>query len=456
MNFLGIDIGTSSICGIVYNTVSKDIVSIAKINNTDMLSCNVWEKVQDANAIVDIVLDLIQELRIQYPDIKGIGLSGQMHGILYVNAEGEAVSPLYTWQDMRGSLLYKDGMSYAAYLSKQTGFPLSTGFGLVTHYYNKVNSLVPQNAVKLCTIMDYTAIRLTGKCEPLVDCSNAASLGFFDKEKLAFDKEALWNVGIDSSILPEIGKAFSRVGHYENISVYTAIGDNQASFLGSIRDIRHSIHITVGTSSQISVYSEDYVNVPLLDTRPLPGGGYILVGAALCGGCSFSLLKKFFSETIKLYTGEEMDDTDLYKIMVSVPYKEVQEDDIRVETLFGGTRSHPEKRGKIMNISCLNWHPENLIRGFLEGMSQELYDFYQLLPNSVRERKTILVGSGNGIKRNPLLCQILEERFKCHLQVSACREEAALGACICGMVGNGYINNFTDFEYNIRVYEFDK
>ena len=445
MNFLGIDIGTSSICGIVYNTVSKDIVSIAKINNTDMLSCNVWEKVQDANAIVDIVLDLIQELRIQYPDIKGIGLSGQMHGILYVNAEGEAVSPLYTWQDMRGSLLYKDGMSYAAYLSKQTGFPLSTGFGLVTHYYNKVNSLVPQNAVKLCTIMDYTAMRLTGKCEPLVDCSNAASLGFFDKEKLAFDKEAMWNVGIDNSILPEIGKAFSRVGHYENISVYTAIGDNQASFLGSIRDIRHSIHITVGTSSQISVYSDDYVNVPLLDTRPLPGGGYILVGAALCGGCSFSLLKKFFSETIKLYTGEEMDDTDLYKIMVSVPYKEVQEDDIRVETLFGGTRSHPEKRGKIMNISCLNWHPENLIRGFLEGMSQELYDFYQLLPNSIRERKTILVGSGNGIKRNPLLCQILEERFKCHLQVSACREEAALGACICGMVGNGYINNFTDF-----------
>ena len=445
MNFLGIDIGTSSICGIVYNTVSKDIVSIAKINNTDMLSCNVWEKVQDANAIVDIVLDLIQELRIQYPDIKGIGLSGQMHGILYVNAEGEAVSPLYTWQDMRGSLLYKDGMSYAAYLSKQTGFPLSTGFGLVTHYYNKVNSLVPQNAVKLCTIMDYTAMRLTGKCEPLVDCSNAASLGFFDKEKLAFDKEALWNVGIDNSILPEIGKAFSRVGHYENISVYTAIGDNQASFLGSIRDIRHSIHITVGTSSQISVYSDDYVNVPLLDTRPLPGGGYILVGAALCGGCSFSLLKKFFSETIKLYTGEEMDDTDLYKIMVSVPYKEVQEDDIRVETLFGGTRSHPEKRGKIMNISCLNWHPENLIRGFLEGMSQELYDFYQLLPNSIRERKTILVGSGNGIKRNPLLCQIFEERFKCHLQVSACREEAALGACICGMVGNGYINNFTDF-----------
>lgn len=445
MNFLGIDIGTSSICGIVYNTVSKDIVSIAKINNTDMLSCNVWEKVQDANAIVDIVLDLIQELRIHIWDIKGIGLSGQMHGILYVNAEGEAVSPLYTWQDMRGSLLYKDGMSYAAYLSKQTGFPLSTGFGLVTHYYNKVNSLVPQNAVKLCTIMDYTAMRLTGKCEPLVDCSNAASLGFFDKEKLAFDKEALWNVGIDNSILPEIGKAFSRVGHYENISVYTAIGDNQASFLGSIRDIRHSIHITVGTSSQISVYSDDYVNVPLLDTRPLPGGGYILVGAALCGGCSFSLLKKFFSETIKLYTGEEMDDTDLYKIMVSVPYKEVQEDDIRVETLFGGTRSHPEKRGKIMNISCLNWHPENLIRGFLEGMSQELYDFYQLLPNSIRERKTILVGSGNGIKRNPLLCQILEERFKCHLQVSACREEAALGACICGMVGNGYINNFTDF-----------
>ena len=101
-------------------------------------------------------------------------------------------------------------------------------------------------------------------------------------------------MGFATLICRKLVKHFSRVGHYENISVYTAIGDNQASFLGSIRDIRHSIHITVGTSSQISVYSDDYVNVPLLDTRPLPGGGYILVGAALCGGCSFSLLKKFF------------------------------------------------------------------------------------------------------------------------------------------------------------------
>lgn len=131
--------------------------------------------------------------------------------------------------------------------------------------------------------------------------------------------------------------------------------------------------------------------------------------------------------------------------MVSVPYKKSQTDDIRVDTLFDGTRQHPEKRGKIMNISRQNWNPENLIRGFLEGMSQELYDFYQLLPDSVREKKTILVGSGNGIKKNPLLCRILEERFNCHLQVSSCREEAALGACICGMVGNGYIGNFTDF-----------
>lgn len=445
MNYLGIDIGTSSICGVVCNAASKNIVSIVKINNTDIQSCNMWEKTQDATAIVNIVLELIQEFYIQYPDIKGIGLSGQMHGILYIDAEGLAVSPLYTWQDMRGSLLYKDGISYAAYLSRRTGFSLSTGFGLVTHYYNKVNGLIPRNAVKLCTIMDYVAMRLTGRCVPLIDCTNAASLGFFNKEELFFDKDSLRSVEIDCSILPEVGKDFSQVGHYKDIPVYTAIGDNQASFLGSVRDIRHSIHITVGTSSQISVYSDTYMNVPLLDIRPLPGGGYILVGATLCGGCSFALLKKFFEETIRLMTGKEMADTDLYKIMVSVPYEKNQMSDIRVDTLFDGTRQHPEKRGQITNISRLNWNPENLIRGFLEGMSQELYDFYQLLPNYVRKEKTILVGSGNGIKKNPLLCRILEERFNCHLQASSCGEEAALGACICGMIGNGYISHFTDF-----------
>lgn len=448
MCYLGIDIGTSSICGVVYHTSSKKIRSITRENGAGIVSSNTWEKAQDAEAIVRIVRSLIDELEKDGTHVRGIGLSGQMHGVLYVDKEGKALSPLYTWQDMRGGLPYKEGWSYASYLSEATGLALSSGFGLVTHFYNLVNGLVPEGATKISTIMDYVAMRLTGREAPLMDASNAASLGFFDKRRSCFDEGALERVGIDTSILPELGDTASLVGYYQRIPVYTAIGDNQASFLGSVRSFERSIHVTVGTSSQLSVYSDTYIEVPSLETRPLPGGGYILVGAALCGGCAFSMLKSFFQDLVRMCSGTGMSDTELYAIMSSVPYKKEASEDIRVDTLFDGTRSHPELRGRITNISRYNWTPENLVLGFLRGMSRELFDFYRLLPSSIRAGKDLLIGSGNGIRKNPLLREILEEYFRVPLRVSKCQEEAALGACLCGMLGADHITRFSDFEYD--------
>ena len=448
MCYLGIDIGTSSICGVVYHTSSKKIRSITRENGAGIVSSNTWEKAQDAEAIVRIVRSLIDELEKDGTHVRGIGLSGQMHGVLYMDKEGKALSPLYTWQDMRGGLPYKERWSYASYLSEATGLALSSGFGLVTHFYNLVNGLVPEGATKIGTIMDYVAMRLTGREAPLMDASNAASLGFFDKRRSCFDEGALERVGIDTSVLPELGDTASLVGYYQRIPVYTAIGDNQASFLGSVRSFERSIHVTVGTSSQLSVYSDTYIEVPSLETRPLPGGGYILVGAALCGGCAFSMLKNFFQDLVRMCSGTGMSDTELYAIMSSVPYKKEASEDIRVDTLFDGTRSHPELRGRITNISRYNWTPENLVLGFLRGMSRELFDFYRLLPSSIRAGKDLLIGSGNGIRKNPLLREILEEYFRVPLRVSKCQEEAALGACLCGMLGVGHITRFSDFEYD--------
>ena len=59
MCYLGIDIGTSSICGVVYHTSSKKIRSITRENGAGIVSSNTWEKAQDAEAIVRIVRSLI-------------------------------------------------------------------------------------------------------------------------------------------------------------------------------------------------------------------------------------------------------------------------------------------------------------------------------------------------------------------------------------------------------------
>lgn len=446
MHFIGIDIGTSSICGVAYNFSTKETESITKENDTYITSPNQWERAQDAKTILSIVLDIIHDFQAKYSDIKGIGMTGQMHGIVYVDADGEAVSPLYTWQDNRGNLSYKDNLSYAAFLTANTGSSVSSGFGLVTHFYNLKNELVPTDAVKLCTIMDYVVMKLAGKNTPLTDYSNAASLGFFKKDQLIFDIPSLQKAGINASILPDMGESASFVGLFEEIPVYSAIGDNQASFLGSVHDVEHSIHVTVGTSSQISVYSDKYIEVESLETRPLPGGGYILVGATLCGGSSFAMLKNFFADTLAFFLEKEgkeaIDDLSLYQKMTSIPFQAHVDEDLIVETFFDGTRLQPEKRGEITNISLSNLTPENVILGFLKGISETLYNFYQLIPESLKNDKTLLIGSGNGIKKNPLLCEAFEERFQHSMHLSAIQEEAAFGACMCAIVGGKYSEHF--------------
>ncbi len=430
MYFIGIDIGTSSICGVAYCPATGESASITKENHATITAHDTWDKKQDPDIIIGIVSDIIADFRSRFSDISGIGFSGQMHGIVYTDIRGNAVSPLYTWQDGRGNLDFKDGTSYVDSLKALSGYPLATGYGLVTHFYNLKNGLIPDNAAKLCTIMDYAVMRLTGRTTPLIDPSNAAALGLFDKRQLAFDRTAVSKAGMDTDILPEVATSVSAAGYFEGIPVYTAIGDNQASFLGSVRDKEHSIQITVGTSSQISIYSKEYLEVPSLDTRPLPGGGYLLVGAALCGGYSYALLKNFFKDTVCLFTDREPSDADLYRIMTATPYQVPTPESLTAETLFLGTRENPGKRGSIANISASNLTPQNLILAFVQGVCSELYDFFELLPETLKQDKTILVGSGNGLKRNNLLRKALEGRFARPLQLSDVQEEAAFGACV--------------------------
>ena len=431
MYCIGIDIGTSSICGVAYDLHTKQCLTVARENDTNLFSDNQWEKRQKVGQIEAIVRGMLQQFQKQCKDILGICLTGQMHGILYTDEHGEALSPLYTWQDGRGNLIYKNNRSYVDCLNQASGYPLATGYGLITHFYNQCNGEVPDGAHKLCTIMDYIAMKLCNREHPLADPSNAAGLGLFDKKQLRFDIPACVAAGISPDILPEVVQPGTLVGHYGDIPVYTAIGDNQAAYLGAVQDFQCSIHVTVGTSSQLSVYSDQYMEVEGMDTRPLPTGGYLLVGAPLCGGASFAMLKNFFVEVLKFFTGQQWNAKDVYRMMANVPYRHSTEDDLRVETLFSGTRLQPEKRGRINGISLSNLTPENLVRGFLMGISRELHDFYRLLPEEIRQNKTLLIGSGNGIRKNPLLKKIFEECFEMPLRLSEIQEEAAFGACMC-------------------------
>ena len=427
MKTLGLDIGTTSICAVIYDSAEGVLTSRTVCNNS-FLPGESWERIQDPLLIYTTADTLVRELLAEHPDTAAIGLSGQMHGILYLDASGDPVSPLYTWQDGRGQLPYDETQSWSDRLSALTGYPLASGYGLVTHYYNLHHGLVPENAAKLCTVQDYLAMKFSGRTVPVTDATNAASLGLYDPKIHGFDPVALKACGIDPSLLPDITTTPRLGTGILGIPVYAAIGDNQASFLGAAGGRTDALLINMGTGGQISVYSSDFLQIPSLETRPFPDGGWLLVGASLCGGRSYALLESFFRETVKMVTGQEISAYDAMD--ATLAQADRFHDPLQVVTTFQGTRKDPGLRGSIRNISAENFTPAHLIYGVMEGMARELYDMYRSFLNSGGTAPAVIIGSGNGLRKNPHLRRVFEHTFGAPLTLSGNDEEAACGAAI--------------------------
>jgi sedoheptulokinase len=309
----------------------------------------------------------------------------------------------------------------------------------VTHFYHLKNRSVPSAAATLCTIGDYVAMQLAHQSRPVIDATNGASLGVFDLSARTFDESAIKHAGINTRILPDVVASGTRIGlTSKNIPVYAALGDNQASFIGAVKDIRHSFLVNMGTGGQISTYSSELQRIDALDTRPFPSCGYLLVGASICGGRSYALLKQFFKNVCALFGNENMDDTRIYKIMNTVDSSPAKsENKIVVDTCFQGTRLNPLARGSINNISFDNFTPQQFVTGFLEGSVTELYGFYKKIPLRIRQRIRVMAGSGNGIRENKRLRNIFEKQFGYPLCVPRFKEEAAVGAALCAATGSG-------------------
>ena len=195
MKTAGIDIGTTTISGVVLereeNGQAKILEAKTVENGCFVETGNDWERIQYAKEIVERAVNLLDYFLEKYPHVERIGLTGQMHGIVYVDKEGNCVSPLYTWQDARGSIYDGDQIPLTEEIRERCQIHAASGYGLVTHIYNIRHNLVPDSALSFCTIMDYFGMYLTGRKKPLVHVSNAAGFGFFDSHKMCFEKEKL-------------------------------------------------------------------------------------------------------------------------------------------------------------------------------------------------------------------------------------------------------------------------
>ena len=435
MRAMGIDIGTTTVSVILLDSESGELFGSRTISHQAFIEGKLpVNRVQDAEKLYSLTEKAARELSEEFGKPDSIGLTGQMHGVLYVDKEGKAVTPLYTWQDGSGELLLENGES-SVQLLKEVGAAAS-GYGLVTHFYLQKKGQIPKEAVKMTTISDYVAMRMCGNTCPVIGLDMAASWGCFDLEKQEFLYEKLKEAGVDISYLPEVRSGHFLAGENEKgVPVMGSVGDNQASLFGSVRDLKDTVLLNVGTGSQISFVTEDFVKCGgSVELRPCTENSYILVGASLCGGRAYAMLEQFYREIAAMGNGTGAGKS-LYAYMQeqAEAFLEKYGEDAawKVDTAFSGTRSDPSRRGMITGIGVENFHPGAMTVGVIRGILEELHDQYEQMCRLTGKKAIHLAGSGNGIRRNPLMRKMAEKMFGMPMDVAEYEEEAAYGAAVC-------------------------
>ena len=450
MKAIGIDIGTTTICGIVLDTDDGQVLDVRTKANTSVLAGRSWEKIQDPKVIIDTVYSIYEDFKKKFQDIGCIGITGQMHGIVYTDAQGQAVSPLYTWQDESGNQKDRSGKLYVEKLKELTGYPMATGFGCTTHYYMLQNGQVPSGAVSFATIPDYAGMQLTGNTRPVLTPSLAASLGCFNLEKLEFDSGALQAASIDPAFLPECKNGYVIIGETsEGIPVAAAIGDNQASVLGSVKDAVNSVLINVGTGSQVSAGIDHFIAPEHVELRPLADRDYILAGSSLCGGRAYAALESFLRQMVTALTGQECD--RLYgKMAQLLEAAGDKPSSLIANTRYCGTRENPSITGSFTNLTLDNFTPQDFVQSVLYGIAEELETFHKEMIRQGASAPSYLVGSGNGIRQNPYLQKIFERIYKLPMQIPLHHEEASYGAALYAMTASGMKKSMQEAQALIR------
>ncbi|MDR3313068.1 MAG: hypothetical protein LBS96_01265 [Oscillospiraceae bacterium] len=438
MPYLGLDIGTTSISAVVLSPEGGAPLYARTIPNAGGLpSARSYERTQDPLRIRSDCFALAAEAMAQTPGVRGVGLTGQMHGLLYLDASGAPCSPLYTWEDESGNELLPGGdATYAGALQALTHYPVASGFGCVTLHAHASQGKIPPGAAQICTIHDYIAMALCGLQRPVMHTSDAASFGLFDLHAQRFDAAAIQKAGLPAALFPAVTKQAQALGHYRGIPVHVAIGDNQASFLGAAAQPEESVLVNFGTGSQLSMttpWLPPEEIAPGAELRPLGGDQFLYVGSALCGGRAWAALAAVPLSNQQDLRQDAKRDREAAYARLDALVRDLNPpppgEALVVDTRFAGTRQNPGLRGGIQNLGLENFTPRHLAWGVLFGMAEELHQFYRA-SGLVRGR---LIGAGNALRKNAALRLAVEQTFGLPLHIPPATEEAACGAARCAM-----------------------
>jgi xylulokinase len=440
---LGIDIGTSSVKSMIMEAEGK-VLGFSQIEYAIDIPAPGYAE-QDPNVWWDLVCKTstmaLEQAGLAGSDIAGIGISGQMHGLVALDEFGISLRPSIIWCDQR-TVKEKERLERLfskAQLGAMIKNPIAAGFQLLSLLWMKEHELELFSKIKhVLTPKDYIRYRLTGIIAG--ESTDASGTSAFDPANRIWSLALLASVGIDAALFPVTHEPWEICGSvtqsaaadsllYPGTPVVFGGADQPMQAIGNGIINPGTASCTLGTGGQLFTPLEKPIYDPELRTHmythATPNRWYLL-GATLNAGLS---LKWLANNILRNQDYGQLDDKANQIAagsdgLVFLPY------------LTGERTPHmdPLSKGMFYGLT-LNHTDSHMVRAVLEGVAYSLRDCLEIF-NSLNIKTDRIIVSGGGAK-SMLWKQIMADILDRDIYTSEMEEQACVGAIITAAVGIG-------------------
>ncbi len=444
MYWLGIDVGTGGSRALLVDAKGRVQHSFITPHEDMRMLRPLWAE-QDPRdwwrASQQAVKGVLAQASVDGTAIRGVGLTGQMHGLVLLDAKNEVIRPALIWCDQR-SQEQVDGIN--AKLSPEMvvnsiANPVLTGFTLPKLLW--IRDHEPQSFDSLRKILlpkDYLRFKLTG--EFATDVSDASGTALFDVVHRRWSVEMINGLGLDRSLLPRAfesseitGKvspdAAAVTGLAPGTPVIAGAGDQAASAIGNGIVEPGAVSCTVGTSGVVFAFLEKPAYDPAgrvhTFCHAIPGAWHVM-GVTQGAGLSLQWFRNRFAPGVEYdeLTADATRSPAGAQGLFWLPY------------LMGERTPHLDANARGAWIGLTAKHQQaDLVRAILEGVCYSQKDGLEIIAG-LGARPSQVRLSGGGAK-SPFWHQLFADILDMRVATLATQEGSAYGAALLATIGTG-------------------
>ncbi|MBS4460993.1 xylulokinase [Aerococcaceae bacterium zg-B36] len=444
---LGIDLGTGSLKGLLFNQAGKLITTVSRKYELSQPQPGYSE--QNPNDWKVAMFEVLDELKATVSDfaeqLVGISFSGQMHSLVLLDEHNQVIRPAILWNDVRTTAQCQQIMAtFGDELLAITKNIALEGFTLPKVLW--VQEHEPDNWSKAHHLLlpkDYLVHTLTGNYS--MDYSDAAGTLLFDVAHLKWSDEILSQFNIDAAILPALYQSAQCVGNVTEsiasrydfanpVAVMAGGADNACAALGAgIVKLGRGM-ISIGTSGVFLSSEEngdaDYQGKLHLFNHSAPNLHYSM-GVTLAAGNSLDWFKNTFARDLSFET-----------LLSGVGEVPIGSEGLLFTPYITGERTphnDSEIRGSFTNID-IRHSLTHFARAVLEGITFSLKDAQVIMSETSQRVFTELVSVGGGAKNSDWL-QMQADIFNADIITLETEQGPGVGAAMLAALGSGAVSS---------------